>query len=385
MSSEHILSLTGPDSHSIACIAGHGRVSIGPPRPSDGQPDVLVGVDDRIDWSAWEQLNVPAGYPWPRWISYRGNDTGFLEWSISRPIERFTWSPASAVQVDAGRARIQTLSIQLTTETVAIVLPPSTHCQTLELHGDLTLFDAVMGDSVGAPERLCVWPLPAAAADALWLPCFRALSAATGIAVYSEPFRQAFDCTSLMQYSHVKHLRLRGQLCNLEALAGLPALQSLELYCCPNLIGLPSLADLAGLTRFVAADVDEAAGIQLRDQARDLRSTGRAFEKFSVTSLRKQDWFVTEYALPFSRWPTKAAHAAKKSYKDAAEGVATAFSAAEVETAIRRFVRAFNNRAGIDTNDREDIGDAVRLLAAHSPIEISNEFADRWFDEERDF
>jgi len=77
VSSEAVtLSLTGDASHTIVREPGVGSLTIGPPTARGPRPDVIVGADDAIDWSAFDPLTVPAGYPWPRSLRYRGNDTG---------------------------------------------------------------------------------------------------------------------------------------------------------------------------------------------------------------------------------------------------------------------------------------------------------------------
>ncbi|MFC3448312.1 hypothetical protein [Amycolatopsis speibonae] len=120
-----VLSLTGPDSHTIKLAPGQGNLVIGPSAGDGPRPDAVVDPQDRIDWSVFDQFTAPAGYPWPRYFTYRGDDTGFLEWSRTRRIERFEWAPRTAAAIDASRAGISVFTLRLGTEPVEVVVPQS--------------------------------------------------------------------------------------------------------------------------------------------------------------------------------------------------------------------------------------------------------------------
>lgn len=108
------LNLTGPRSHILNNEVGRGNLIIGPPGMGK-KADLHVAPDEVIDWSAFDPFTTPAGSPWPRYIDYYGNDSGFFGWSQQREIEQFCWAPAFANSrtIDVSAARIHALQIRL--------------------------------------------------------------------------------------------------------------------------------------------------------------------------------------------------------------------------------------------------------------------------------
>ena len=385
VSSEAVtLSLTGDASHTIVREPGVGSLTIGPPTARGPRPDVIVGADDAIDWSAFDPLTVPAGYPWPRSLRYRGNDTGFLAWSTRRPIERFEWTPESAVAVDAGDARIEHFTVNVRTAPAEIVLPRPADGwgNDFAAAGDLSLLSLALAAGGAVPARLHFAPRtrPAPETEPVGLPQFAALAAAGSVAISVAPLRQPFDCACLLQFPRARHVLLSGQLTGLAALAHLTELTGLEVRYCPSLSDLPPLATWPKLNHIIGWNIEETAGRRLRAE-----TSGRSWEYASVTKLRRPEWFVTEYGLPFSGWPSAVARAAVKAYRAAEQGIAAAASPADFEKAIRAFVRAINALPAIETSEREDAAEAVRQLAAAAPTAIAPDLAQSWFDAERDF
>ena len=365
-----VLSLSGPGSHAIEVPAGQGSLSIGPVVPGESKPDVVVGPDDVLHWSAFDGLTVPAGYPWPRFLRYRGSDTGFLAWSRRRSIEQFTWTPTVPLTVDAGAADIHRLTVTLRGAALTIVLPTTTVSFTA--CGDLALLQAELAAGGVCPD-LYFYPDTRASRDAepLKLPPLPSLGEATAVYVGVKPLRQAFDCASLLQFPQLTQVRLLGQLSNLDALAQLAHVRRLQLGDCPDLPGLPSLTTWPGLRDFDASNIAAEAGRDLRQQLKGVR-----LSHASVTGLRTADWFERDYGLPFSEWPSATARRAIKAFRSAE-------AADDPETGIRAFTRAINDLPGLGTIEREDAGEAVALLAARAGI--AQDLALSWFDAERDF
>jgi hypothetical protein len=125
------------------------------------------------------------------------------------------------------------------------------------------------------------------------------------------------------------------------------------------------------LRDFAASNIDHDAG---RDLRRQLKAC--PLPHASVTRLRTAEWFERDHGLPFSAWPAATARRATRAFR-AAE------AAGDPETGIRAFVHAINDLPGIDTIEREDVGEAVALLAARA--EIGEDLALSWFDADRDF
>jgi hypothetical protein len=365
-----VLSLTGPVGHTIDVPAGRGSLSIGPVVSGASKPDVVVGHDDVLDWSAFDAFTVPAGYPWPRVLRYHGSDTGFLSWSQRRPIEQFHWIPTTPMTVDASVAGIDRLTISLRGTPLTIVLPVSVI--TFTVRGNLALLQADLAVG-GTCPGLYFYPDTRASrhAEPLSLPTLPSLCEATSVYVGVTPLRQPLDCASLLQFPNLTEVRLVGQLANLDALAELPHVQRLQLGDCPDLTGLPPLTTWPDLREIDASNIAHDAGRDLRQQLKGCR-----LSRASVTRLRTAEWFERDFGLPFSAWPTATARRAIKAFR-AAE------AADDPETGIRAFIRAINNLPGIDTIEREDVGEAVALLAARQ--KITEDLALSWFDAERDF
>ncbi|MFC4045907.1 hypothetical protein ACFO1B_46475 [Dactylosporangium siamense] len=376
------LSLTGPDSHRLVRSPGVGSVVIGPAADGSRRPDLVVAADDAIDWTVFDGLTVPAGYPWPRIIVYEGDDTGFFDWARRRPIGTFEWRPSSAHVVDATGANINRLWIGLRTAPLHLTVPSMPH-GVLTVNGDLSLLTAVLADG-GACPAVDFQPdtLPAADAVPLRLPDLPAFAGAQHVTVTVRPLRQAFDCASLLQFPDTRHLSLGGQLVNVAALAQLRHLRGLQLRFCPDLTGLPALDSWPELTHLIAFNVEEATGKRLRGE---LRRPGREWERSGVSQLRRPEWFATEYGLPFSGWPAAKAKKATTAYRTAQRAIATATGPDGVEAAIRAFVAVVNAMPGIETTEREDAGDAVAQLAEDTPFGDLTEDAQDWFDDARDF
>jgi len=372
------LSLTGPDSHTFVRESGVGNISIGPAVAGRPEPTIVVGVDDPIDWSAFDPLRTPSGDPWPRWIYYHGNDTGFVAWSGRRRIESFDWAPAGPAVLDANAAGIRGLGLTLRGGAhLEIVLPA--RCS-VTVSGDLSLLHPTLAGEHCPHLRFAPATRPGRDSEPLPLPAFPALAAAGSVDVQNEPMRQAVDCTSLAQFPGVRALSLFGAVTGLAELARLTGLTSLELRYCPDLSALPPLSTWPGLTRVLAWNVEEATGRRLRTEVR-----GRGYAFASVTQLRTPQWFTTEYGLPFSGWPRSTARKATRGYRAAAAAIGQAATEQEVATAVRGFVKAVNALPGIETTEREDAAAAVVQLAGGAPVDVPAKSALAWFDAERDF
>jgi hypothetical protein len=382
------LSLTGPSSHTLMLEPGVGSIALGPAGWRDPEPDLIVDADERIDWNAFDPFTVPAGYPWPRWFTYAGNDTGFLAWSTGREIERFRWTPRRAMDVDASRARINALTLTLRDDPLDIVLPEPAHPGVeVAVIGDARLFRPRLASGAECPRlRLVPDTRPSPDSSALTLPSFDMLGDATNVDVWLRPLRQPFDCASLLQFAHVRQLSLAGQLLGLPALAELPELTHLTLRYCPDLTGLPPLETWPRLSGLFASNVERSVGLRLRSEVkRRERASGTRWEHATVTELRTPEWFATEYGLPFSEWPRATARKAKTAYRAAEETVTTARSVTDVEVAIRTFTAALNALPDLYTLEREDAAEAVAQLAAKAPFDVGVRHAMAWFDAARDF
>ena len=111
----------------------------------------------------------------------------------------------------------------------------------------------------------------------------------------------------------------------------------------------------------------------------------------SVSQLRKPEWWQREYARPFAAWSGRSAKAANAAYDVALQALEQAAQAQDIEAAkaaIVAFAAGFNQAKGIETSEREDIGEAVwqfSQLDHVAALGVSEELAQQWFDEVRDY
>lgn len=381
-----LLGLTGPGSHVLTTEPGRGNLIVGPPAMGR-KADLHVAPDDAIRWQALDPFATPAGSPWPRHLDYHGNDSGFFDWSERRPIEQLSWTPAFADvrSIDAGRARIRTLRLVLKDMAgrLGITLPAGLE---LSLAGDL----ARVRVDAGLPGTLSLHPAlgrrPSAPAYAL--PELGLLHEARSLSLYGHPLGQAISLGHLDRFTALERLALWGGFSDWGALARLPRLRTLEIRYCADLAGLPALDAWPMLERLIAFNVDEAAGLGLKVQV-EARGKVRAWDDYtSVSQLRKPDWWPREYGRPFGAWDSRAAKAANAAYDTALETLRQARSADEARAAIVAFARRFNGMQGIETSQREDIGEAVwqfSRLDRVAGLGVTEAQALQWFDEARDY
>lgn len=381
--------LTGEESHVVSIPVGQGSLSIGTKGISQGKHEIWVEKDQPINWDAFNELYTLYGqqnkeqYPygdWPRFFYYSGNDMGFVEWSLKRPIEDFSWTVYDDVFVDLSRANIGRMFIHTEKNKIAVLIGKK--IRSLTLSGQLDAIEIREGSVMPA---LSFRPLCSQeGTEPYKLPVFKAIKEAKFIDVGCPPIGQALDCRSLLQFPNLTVLLLSGNLVHLEALAELKKLQSLQLRYVPDLTNLPKLASWNNLKKFLGWNIEETAGKALRIEGRKLLKEEK-LEFFSVTKLRKTIWFATEYGIPFAGWEDKKAKLATKAYKACLSQVKKAKTEGEVHDAIVNFVDAINKLSDIETSEREDTGTAVSQLIEASGLDIPPDTGQKWFDETRDF
>lgn len=376
-----IISLTGSQSHQVKIPLGQGSFSIGLQGMNAKKFDVLVDNNLPLNWKAFDEFSTPAGSHWPRFLYYWGDDTGFIEWSCQRAIEDFWWSPSQTTAIDLTGAQINRLEVHLKTSQLKVVLNDS--IRFLNLLGNLHQFEFPPHDNI---PRLGFYPTLTTDIDAppYQLPTFKTFQLAQSIDVSVKPMGQPFDCTSLLQFTQLKHLSLSGHLSNVESLAKLKELSSLAIRFSPNLAGFPSLETWQNLRSFIGWNIEEIQGKRLRTELKKLTKE-QDMDYSSVSKLRKPIWFTTEYNIPFSGWEQKNEKKAIKAYKLAVKKSLKAKSEAEVATIIIDFVTAINVLPNIETSERDDAWIAIEHFIEAVPIDIDQEKAMGWFDQARDF
>lgn len=210
----------------------------------------------------------------------------------------------------------------------------------------------------------------------------------TNLTLQNEPLAQPISLECLGRFQNLTSLSLWGNFCDLELLARQTQLTNLELRFMPDLGDLPPLTVWPLLDRFIAYNVEEITGKRLRQQMKARANTRPWTNYASVSQLRKPEWWTTEFGRPFSSWPKRLAKLANEAYDAAQAALAQARSLADAEAVITAFTVRFNTLKGIETIEREDLGEAVWQLSQSDHLigqPITEEMAQRWFDAARDY
>ncbi|MFF2911298.1 hypothetical protein [Paenibacillus sp. NPDC057934] len=381
------LDLTGPHSHTLIIHPGVGSLSIGPSHLWK-KADLHVAPDAVIDWTVFDAFATPAGSPWPRFLHYSGSDTGFLDWAQKRPIEEMTWSPVLSADmvVDASQSILHGLHIELGESIERLTLKLPQRPFRLNVSGDLSRFLAT-GDM---PSSLALAPHTSRRKNdpSFILPGLGELHQVTSLTLHNAPLGQPISLSCLERFPNLDSLSLWGNFCDMDLLARHAGLTNLELRFIPDLADLSSLDTWPLLDRFIAYNVEETVGKRLRQQMKARAKTRPWTDYASVSQLRKPEWWMTEFGRPFSSWPKRQAKLANEAFKVAQATLAQARSFADAEAAITAFTMRFNTLKGIETTEREDLGEAVwQLSQSHHLIgqPITEEMAQGWFDAARDY
>ncbi|AHG18603.1 hypothetical protein Z042_02435 [Chania multitudinisentens RB-25] len=383
--------LTGPNSHLLIREAGVGSLAIGP--SSLGKKvNLRVEPDECLDWTVFDAFATPAGYPWPRFLSYTGNDNGFFNWANERQIETMSWYPVLSgdIAVDASRSKFQTLQIELNEPDgrLHLTLPRREFSPyfRLCLHGDLARFTA----DGALPRTLELVPRtgPRRSDTPYLLPDLGVLHTVTELELRNGPMAQPISLACLDHFPNLKSLSLWGNFTNLEALAEQSQLEALALRFMPDLTELSPLSAWPHLNSFIAFNIEETAGKRLRQQLK-ARSTVRAWTgHVGVSQLRKSEWWESEFGRPFSAWLKRLAKVANEAYDVALKALTEAQTIAEAQMVFTTFAMRLNVLKGIETTERDDLSEAVWQLSQSAPavrLGISEEMAQRWFDDARDY
>jgi len=381
------IDLTGPNSHTLVIRPGVGSLSIGPSHLGK-KVDLHVSPDSCIDWTVFDIYATPAGSPWPRFLYYSGSDTGFIDWAQTRPIEEMTWAPdlTADTLVDATQSIIHGLHIEMISTSGHLKLKLPKEPTRLNVSGDLSNFSA----TGNMPYSLILAPQTSRRKNDLpfTLPDLGELHQVTCLTLQNTPMGQPISLDCLERFPNLESLSLWGNFCDLKLLARQTRLTNLELRFMPDLEDLPSLDEWPLLDRFIAYNVEETRGKRLRQQLKSRAKTRPWTGHVSVSQLRKPEWWLTEYGRPFSSWPKRLAKLANEAYNVAQDSLAQARSLADAEAAIIAFTVRFNNLKGIETTEREDLGEAVWQLSQSNHLigqPITEEMAQSWFDTAREY
>ncbi|MGX4588399.1 hypothetical protein [Paenibacillus chitinolyticus] len=381
------IDLTGPGSHTLVRQKGVGSLSIGPSHLGK-KADLHVAPDSHIDWTVFDVFSTPAGSPWPRFLHYTGSDAGFFDWAQKRPVEEMRWAPilSEDTVVDAGPSVLHGLTIELGPSGGHLNLKLPRRPFRLNVSGDLSRFSAT-GDM---PSSLTLAPRTGRRKNdtPFLMPDLGELHQVTSLALQNAPLGQPISLECLDRFPNLNSLSLWGNFCDVDLLARQTRLTNLELRFMPDLEDLPSLNVWPLLDRFIAYNVEEFTGKRLRQQMKTRAKTRPWTGHASVSQLRKPEWWSTEFGRPFSSWPKRLAKLANEAYNAAQANLAQARSFADAEAVITAFTVRFNTLKGIETTEREDLGEAVWQLSQSDHLigqPITEEMAQSWFDAARNY
>ena len=220
----------------------------------------------------------------------------------------------------------------------------------LSVSGDLSRFSADALTPRTSPRRY---------EGPYMMPDVGALHQVASLTLQNEPMAQPISLECLNRFPNLKSLSLRGSFCDLYQLAGQTQLERLALRFMPDLGGLPGLSTWPVLDSFIAFNIEETEGKRLRQQLKS-RAAIRAWTKHSsVSQLRKHEWWEAEFGRPFSAWPKRSAKLANEAFEAALAALAQARSIADAEAVFTAFTVRFNALKGIETAERDDLGEAV--------------------------
>lgn len=379
MDIEFSLSLTGENSHDIKIMAGQGSFSIGTIGISQGDYDAWVDVNDKINWHSFDKLNFSKVYKWPRSIEYSGNDTGFVDWSYNRKIEKFYWIPQSDVHLNMTKANIRYFYLDNKNFEIELSLG---NLYQLTLLGKL--------NKIKIKDCLSVFDLTVDLAkteiedECYQLPIYKKLKDITSIRILNKPLNKPFDCRSLLQFPNLKEVSLVGNITNLNVLKNLTKIEFLGLWDVPDLEGLPGLKNWENLYDVIGSNIEKRGGQILRRQLKELQKEKKMDEFCYVGQLRDKNWYVTEYNIPFYNWE-KHQRKAIKIYKEYLGKLKSLDDEETILKEITNFIKFFNSLSDIETIEREDIFTAVKQLIGSTKLVISEDKIIDLFDSIRDF
>ncbi|WP_228529760.1 leucine-rich repeat domain-containing protein [Diaphorobacter caeni] len=314
--------LTPGQTHTLVTSPGMGSLQIGP-ETLDRKADLFLPADAKVNWNCFDPFETGARSPWPRFIYYTGNDTGFFDWSRQRRIEDLRWRPLLAADTDVHvqGAQISSLTLWMSSECqggLHLHLADDCNISSLSLCGHLGQI-TVTGR---LPSKLFLGPQTRKRMQdkPLQIPPMQALeSCTTQLEISNTAASQAISLDCLARFPQLESLNLHGRYADLSPLAQLTRLTSLGLSFMPELPGLPDVPTWPDLNSLIAYNVEESTGKRLRAQIKSREKlrpwTGHA----SVTQLRKPEWWAKEYGRPFAGWPTVSAKKANAAYDRALE------------------------------------------------------------------
>lgn len=358
----YTLNFTGPESHVLTLKRGFRSIAVGP----DPESDLVVGEEDTLNWQSLIDLDLPPNESILS-INYQGRDMSIVQSTTALELDSLGYISEGAVNLDFTETTVRVLTLESRGNQITAKLPSATRISHLILVGNPEDFSFAPAADGSVPRITVKWDqetnsreiFPAdGSAGTLWLPEITGLRGVQSLEVSAGLFGLPLDVRSLLSYRNVRQLELLGSLAHLEALAEMD-LTSLTLRTAPDLAGLPPLSSWPNLTSLLVHNCDATITSRLRKELKTFPEDHR----FSANSGRKRSWYLTELGLPFNDWSDPLAAQATRAFKQAAKRLSDAKDSHQAREALDEFITIANAWPGIDTSEREDILEAVNMLA----------------------
>lgn len=319
-----------------------------------------LAAGTKLRWAALDLLGQLTR------LSIHGDPAGVVEHVRAHPlIAELTWSAHGRATLDLSSTRLHTVSVSADAP-LTLRLPDTV--KTLRVRGKVdrvTVAQPLAGGRLTLELHGGPLKLPAG------LVALRELAVGAMGSIDVAKVAKAFPA--------LETLTVRGdatELLRVEALAKLPRLRSLTLYACYRLDAAKVPAAWPALDR-VTID-----GHRKVDAAILKRALGAA-PRFELRGGKTDAWLAANLDNPFRDWIDRDAAVGKK----AAAAWRKARGAKKIDAKVlRAFIDVFNaidGKTGLDTIDREEIGDAFHELATGAGFTPKE--AEAWFDAWRDF
>lgn len=313
--------------------------------------------------------------PWLTEVAYAGGDAGFLDYVVSRKIDKVSWKDHGQRTIDLRGSCVDDLSIEVGDDGVTLHAPECLDVLTV----------------TGHVERLTVEGARLDFPFQLYLEGSRLAPPPRGMeGVESVEYRGLIDSdtSALASYSRIAELTLRGapgKLRDASTLGRLRDLRELEIYDVYEL-------DVARWP----SDWPLLEGVQIhglrKADADALKTALATVPDVRITGARSDAWIESNLSNPFREWDQddpafgRTACSAWKKARDAATKLGSSTSQAEAKKVLHGLVAALNRlnrKYDLDTVRREEAGEAFLKLALD--LGIAETQASAWFDDWRDF
>ncbi len=340
-------------------------------RVATSRIDVADG-DAPVRWAELDRL------PHLTELSYAGVDDQVLAYVRGRPlIGTLSWSRHGRSAIDLRGTNLLEVAVEVVAP-LTLTLPRE--IRELRVSGDASLLTVVQpGD--GRALSVSVGP----AADGRThlpvrgLPALRALRVVNAATIEVAP---------LVAHPALTHLYLHGtavRIPDVEALAALPALRTLELIHCYGIDAARVPIAAAAWPALERASVD---GYRKPDAAR-WKACLAGVATVELRGGKTDAWLAANLDNPFRDWVDRSPAVGKRAaaaWRTARTAIGDGVSRADAERILRTLVGVFNvieGETGIDTIDREEIAEAFFGLAENA--KIAGDTAEAWFDAWREF